>query len=935
MAPSPTARPPCATCGYLVDAATGTVNFCPKCGQDLRGGAGAEAAAVKALLGTVVADRYRLLSLLGEGGMGAVYKAEHIRMGKALALKVLRGAFARDAGAVARFRSEAQIVSRLSHPHTIAVFDFGELPEADGFYLAMEYVPGRDLAALLREQRTLPEARTVEIGRQILGSLAEAHDAGIVHRDMKPGNVMLMQTRSGEDFVKVLDFGIATLRGESAGASTTSAGAIIGTPSYLSPEQARGDLIDARADLYSVGALLYELLAGRPPFHGMSPVAVVSAHLHDPPTPLLSLAPGVSEELAAIVHKALEKKPERRWASADELRGALLQLGASRAGAVTPRTPGTSRAATVVTGELQLASRQDFEAFEQEVARLRRSRVATPLIAILLLAALGLTLWRWSDVYTFLQTRVPAVGRALPDALRPSELFDGEEHEPNNAPQHANRLPLPLGPDGAPAAGAALVRGHLGAKVSDTSGDIDVYRLEVPPGAGGQVLTAAWTGEREGEGIRGLDVALTLNRQRAADSERTSAPLVALVDHGGPGRPERLRALVEPGTYFLAVREKHADATGPVEKPTDWYRLSVELAAPEPGEEVEPNDAPEDAAARAQRYPEWRAVAMRNAIGEGRPLRGDLSAADAEVLAVVPEGPAEAPEVLAVVPDAGLAVAVEVWRPDATDLAPPPNVDRTRFEQRAEGGAGEVVLVSLGGVPRADAPALVRLKAPRGQGGWLAVGLGAGSASGAALTALAGELATAGRPEAALELCAAFVWAVPSSSARTEVLLAAGRIAEALATTLRPAELGRLERAVRRLGRPILEPRGEALRYRAAFEGLADGPGQLGEEAALRVVALGAPCTPADVAARAEAFLKQHGVSARAGEARLWRARALEAVAHGAGKGEAAAARVKALAAWKLVAEERGPGEPEARGRLGVLGDPRAPAGVPAAPVCP
>jgi len=880
----------------------------------------------------VVADRYRLLSLLGEGGMGAVYKAEHIRMGKALALKVLRGAFAREPGAVARFRAEAQIVSRLSHPHTIAVFDFGELADADGFYLAMEYVPGRDLAALLREEQALPEARALEIGQQILGSLAEAHDAGIVHRDMKPGNVMLMRTRSGEDFVKVLDFGIAKLRDEAASASTTSAGAIIGTPNYLSPEQARGQLIDARADLYSVGALLYELVAGRPPFHGMSPVAVVSAHLHDPPPPLLSVAPHVSEEFSAIVHKALEKRPERRWASADELRGALLQLAGARSSPPAPRGARTPRTAAAASGELQLASRQDFEAFEAEVTRLRRSRVAAPAVAAVLLAALGLTLWRWPDVYALLRSRAPAVAQALPEGLRPPDSYDGEEHEPNNAPTQANRLPLPPGPDGAPAGGVAHLRGHLGAKVSDTSGDIDVFRVEVPEGAGGQVLVVEWSGERDGEGIRGLDVALTLNRQRAADSERTSAPLVASVDHEPAGRPERLRALVTPGTYFVAVREKHDEATGPVEKPSDWYRLALRLAAPEPGEEVEPNDAPEDAAARAQRYPEWRALAARNPLGEGRPLRGDLSAADAEVLALAPEGPAEAPELLAVVPDAGLAVAVEVWRPDATDLDPPANADRVRFEPRAEGAPGEVVLASLGGVPKAGAPTLARLRATRGGGRWVALGLGAGSASGAALTALADALARAGRPEAALELCAAFVRAVPAASARTDVLLAAGRIAEGLAATLPPAGRGRLDAASRRLGRPVLEAQGDGLRYRAAFEALAEGSGRLADEAALRVVALGAPCTPAEVAARAEAFRKARPASPLAGEARLWHARALEAAARAGGKGEAAARR-RAVAAWRLVAEERGPGEAEARARLAALADPKG--GEPPAPICP
>ncbi|HET9554088.1 MAG TPA: protein kinase [Anaeromyxobacteraceae bacterium] len=572
-------RPPCPKCGYLVDPTAGAVNFCPACGQDLRG-AVARPAPVDPFLNTVVADRYRLLSLVGEGGMGSVYKAEHVRMGKALALKLLRGDFARDPGAVARFRAEAQIVSRLSHPHTIAVFDFGELEGAAGFYLAMEYVPGQDLSALLRREGTLGEVRAVEIAQQILGSLAEAHDAGIVHRDVKPGNVMLMTTRSGEDFAKVLDFGIAKLRDDLAGVSTTSVGAIVGTPSYLSPEQARGELIDARSDLYSVGALLYELVAGRPPFHGKSPVAMVSAHLHEPPPPLLEVAPGVSEELAALVHKALEKRPDDRWASADEMRGALLQLGAPRRkaaarAAATPRTP------LVLTGELEIARREDFAEFEREVTKLRRSRVAAPLAAALLVAGAGLTAWRWPDVYELLRARAPEAAALLPDALRPPDLFDGEEHEPNNSPAQANPLPIPPGPDGAPGGGLAVVRGHLGAKVSDTSGDIDVFKIVVPPLPGPRRLVAEWSGEVDGEGIRGLDVQLTLNRQREAGSERTSAPLVANVDRNGPGKPEVLVAPVEPGTYYLAVRERHRDDTGPVEKPSDWYRLKVHLASPE------------------------------------------------------------------------------------------------------------------------------------------------------------------------------------------------------------------------------------------------------------------------------------------------------------------------------------------------------------------
>jgi serine/threonine-protein kinase len=287
------AMKPCPHCGYLPDASAGALNFCPACGASVRAAPRRAPAEPAGFASQVVADRYRLLELIGEGGMGSVYKAEHIRMGKALALKILRGDFAREVGAVERFLAEARIVSRLSHPHTIGVFDFGEVgAAADGFYLAMEYVPGKDLARVLRDGGPIGEARAAEIGQQVLGALAEAHDAGIVHRDMKPGNVMLMQTRSGEDFVKVLDFGIAKLRED--GAATTAAGAIVGTPNYLPPEQARGDAADARSDLYALGCVLYELVAGRPPFVAPNPMAVVSAHLSQPPPPLASVAPGVS-----------------------------------------------------------------------------------------------------------------------------------------------------------------------------------------------------------------------------------------------------------------------------------------------------------------------------------------------------------------------------------------------------------------------------------------------------------------------------------------------------------------------------------------------------------------------------------------------------------------------------------------------------------------
>ena len=325
----------CPDCGYEADPSAGAVNFCPGCGADLRAAA-AEASRAGGFVHRVIADRYRLVDLVGEGGMGAVYRAEHIRMGKALALKILRGDFAAEPGAVDRFLAEARIVSRLSHPHTIAVFDFGEIDDAgSGFYLAMEYVPGKDLATVLRESGPLPEARVVQIGQQILGSLAEAHDAGIVHRDMKPGNVMLMRTRSGEDYVKVLDFGIAKLRhagpdaaggGLGVSTTTTQVGSIVGTPNYLAPEQARAEPIDARTDLYALGCLLYELACGHPPFTAPSPMAVVQAHLQEEPPPLAAQAPGISRAFAEVVHRAIRKRPEERYRCAEGL-GAARGVG--------------------------------------------------------------------------------------------------------------------------------------------------------------------------------------------------------------------------------------------------------------------------------------------------------------------------------------------------------------------------------------------------------------------------------------------------------------------------------------------------------------------------------------------------------------------------------------------------------------------------------
>ncbi len=821
---APKAQIACPSCGHRAPAGSGALNFCPECGTDLRSDATASSSA---FLNKVIADRYRLLSLLGEGGMGSVYKAEHIRMGKALALKILRGHFASEEGAVERFRAEAQIVSRLSHPHTIAVFDFGEIEHEAGFYLAMEYVPGKDLAAVLKQSGRLPDLRVAQIGQQILGSLAEAHDAGIVHRDIKPGNVMLMQTRPGEDFAKVLDFGIAKLRDEGSAssdadapeASTTSAGAIVGTPNYLAPEQARGEVLDGRTDLYAVGCLLYELAAGRPPFQAPSPIAVVSAHLHQMPERLADAAPGVSRRLSDVVQRALAKRPDDRWPSADAMRDALLEV-TEPSGARRSRKP----AAPNVTGDLEIARREDFREFDRQVRALRRSRIVAPLslAAVTLLAAA--VVWRWTDVYGLLAARAPSIAGVVPDALRPSGRYDGEEHEPNDVPARANPLPIPPGLDGRPHGGVAAIRGHIGARLSSTTGDVDLFRIEVPATAVRKVLVAEWHGEKTGEGIRGLDVALALNRERAAGDGRTSAPLVASVNRGGPGRPETLVAAVEPGVYYLAVREVHDEATGPVEKPTDPYVLEVRLADPRPGEEVEPNDAPNRVDARYERYPEWREVGERNPLGDATRISGETSVDDPDVYAVAPRAPGEAPALVLAVPEPGLALTARLWSPDAEDVGPEVPRDRVRFEAAGEAEAGEVLAVALPSVPRDGAPALVELRAASGHGRYDIVALGDGDASAVVVIGLAAALADEGRTAAALEVAAAYVSERPRAVARAEVLARADRIAAEAAARIAPDEVPRFDRASRLLGAAVFQLERGKVVYRGGFAPAAPTP---------------------------------------------------------------------------------------------------------------
>jgi tRNA A-37 threonylcarbamoyl transferase component Bud32 len=280
--------------------------------------------AIDPLIGTVIGGRYQLIRRIGKGGMGLVYEADHLGIGKRVAVKLLLDKYSDDPEVVARFEREARTASAIGDEHIVEVFDAG-VTEDGRSYLVMELLIGLSLADVAEATGPMPAARAVPIVRQVLRGLAAAHAKGIVHRDMKPENVFLLQKPDRHDVVKIMDFGISKfLQDRESKVRLTATGAVIGTPVYMAPEQAMGTgEIDARVDLYAVGVMLYELLAGRPPFQAPTYIALVTQHLQMPPPPLQMARPDLPTALVVAVHKALEKDPRDRFASAAEMAAAM------------------------------------------------------------------------------------------------------------------------------------------------------------------------------------------------------------------------------------------------------------------------------------------------------------------------------------------------------------------------------------------------------------------------------------------------------------------------------------------------------------------------------------------------------------------------------------------------------------------------------------
>jgi len=328
-----------------------------------------------------LADRYELVSHIARGGMADVYEARDTLLGRKVAVKVLHSQFSSDEAFVKRFRREAQAAANLSHPNIVSIYDWGE--DGDTYFIVMELIEGRTLRDVLKSERQLLPRRASEIGAEVASALSVAHRAGLVHRDIKPGNILL----APDGTVRVTDFGIARAWDDSQ--ELTRTGAVIGTATYFSPEQAQGLTADERSDLYSLGVVLYEMVSGAPPFTGDSPVAVAYQHVSTPITMPSTLNPDIPADQESIIAKALSKDPATRYQTAEDMRADLLRFLRGEAPATVPATDAPTQLMAPVTPPTVPPD----ETYRRLAEERPPSQVPFILTAFALLVALGVGLF--------------------------------------------------------------------------------------------------------------------------------------------------------------------------------------------------------------------------------------------------------------------------------------------------------------------------------------------------------------------------------------------------------------------------------------------------------------------------------------------------------------------------------------------------------------
>jgi serine/threonine protein kinase len=358
---------------------------CPKCGTEYpdtttlcpADGVGLEKTG-DSLLGQTLADKYRIDERLNEGGMGTVYRGTHVLMDKTVAIKVLRQSLAADEKIVARFSREARAASRISHPHALSVTDFGEAQNGVVF-LVMEFLNGRTLKDLIRSEGPMPLTRVVEIIRQVGAALDAAHEQGVVHRDLKSENIMLLAT-NGPDYAKVLDFGIAKIIEHEGDydPGLTAPDLVIGTPQYMSPEQcSQAPDIDSRSDIYSLGVIIYEMLVGHVPFSGPSPTAIMMKHLQDPAPSVLDERNDVPAAVARVISHAMAKRPGERYQTVGELVEDLT-IAAGIELTASPPMPNASAANRIVVPTRAVVAAEAAIDEPDEVTVIRQRLETTP-----------------------------------------------------------------------------------------------------------------------------------------------------------------------------------------------------------------------------------------------------------------------------------------------------------------------------------------------------------------------------------------------------------------------------------------------------------------------------------------------------------------------------------------------------------------------------